>query len=179
MAPRRPDTAFATNRLPRSLAKPSESDLIASKRLLRYLCGTLDLGLRLRVQDRACTTLTVFSDCVWASDRPTRNSFSQLRCQDTVGDCPVILRGRLHYMLSDPTARVAIGVASRRGLQRIRHLDVRFLWLKAEIATKRVRISNVAGAENVADANIKPSDKHSIDICLSIFGCYADPKTVS
>ena len=35
----------------------------------------------------------------------------------------------------------AIGVASRRGLQRLRHLDVRFLWLQAEeTASKNVRI---------------------------------------
>ena len=32
----------------------------------------------------------------------------------------------------------AIGVASRRGLQRLRHLDLRFLWLQAETAAKRV-----------------------------------------
>ena len=36
----------------------------------------------------------------------------------------------------------AIGVASRRGLQRLRHLDVRFLWLQAETASN----SNQQGA---------------------------------
>ena len=45
LAPRRPDIAFATNRLARSLEKPSKSDIIASKRLLRYLQGTQDFGL--------------------------------------------------------------------------------------------------------------------------------------
>ena len=75
-APRRPDIAFATNRLARSLANPSKSDIIASKRLLRYLRGTHDLGLKLRVQNRACSTLTVFTDSDWAGDRPTRKSVS-------------------------------------------------------------------------------------------------------
>ena len=37
LAPRRPDIALATNRLARSLACPSKSDIIASKRFLRYL----------------------------------------------------------------------------------------------------------------------------------------------
>ena len=32
----------------------------------------------------------------------------------------------------------AIGVASRRGLQRLRHLDVRFLCLQAETASKNI-----------------------------------------
>ena len=39
LVPRRPDIAFATNRLARSLAKPSKSDLIASKRLLSDICA--------------------------------------------------------------------------------------------------------------------------------------------
>ena len=74
LAPRRPDIAFATNRLARSLEKPSKSDIIASKRLLRYLQGTQDFGLKLQVQNRACSTLTVFTDSDWAGDRPTRKS---------------------------------------------------------------------------------------------------------
>ena len=49
LAPRWPDIAFATNRLAKSLAKPSKSDIIASKRLLRYLRGTTDFGLKLQV----------------------------------------------------------------------------------------------------------------------------------
>ena len=59
MTPRRPDIAFATNRLARSLAKRSKSDIIASKRLLRHLCGAVDFGLKLQVQNTGCTTLTV------------------------------------------------------------------------------------------------------------------------
>ena len=59
----------------------------------------------------------------------------------------------------------AIGVASRRGLQRLRHLDVRFLWLQAETASKNIRISKVPGPENVADANTKSADKRSLEFC--------------
>ena len=76
LASRRPDTSFATNRRARSLAKPSKSDILASKRLLRYLRGTMDFGLELPVQNRACSTLTVFTDSDWAGDRPTRKSVS-------------------------------------------------------------------------------------------------------
>ena len=42
LAPRRPDINFATNRLASSLAKPSKSNFIASKRLLRDPRGTMD-----------------------------------------------------------------------------------------------------------------------------------------
>ena len=41
------------------------------------------------------------------------------------------------HLCSDSTG--AIGVASRIGPQRLRHLDVRFRWLQAETAAKRVR----------------------------------------
>ena len=41
VAPRRPDIAFATNRLAPSLAKLSKSDFVASKRFLRYLHGVI------------------------------------------------------------------------------------------------------------------------------------------
>ena len=76
LAPRRPDIAFATNRLARSLAKPSKADIIASNHLLRYLRGTLDHGLKLQVRNKTCSTLTVFADSDWAGDRPTRKSVS-------------------------------------------------------------------------------------------------------
>ena len=57
----------------------------------------------------------------------------------------------------------AIGVASRRGLERLRHLDVRYMWLQAETASNNVRIGKVPGPENVADANTKPADKRSLE----------------
>ena len=101
LAPRLPYIAFATNRLARSLANPSKSDIIASKRLLRYLRGTQDLGLKLQVQNRACSTLTVFTDSDWAGDRPTQVRVfvcnhagwipDQCWCPNTVSDCSIVM----------------------------------------------------------------------------------------
>ena len=70
----------------------------------------------------------------------------------------------------------ASGEANRRGLERLRHLDVRFLWLQAETASKNIRISKVSGPENVADANTKPADKRSLEFCLSKMGVTEIPK---
>ena len=70
----------------------------------------------------------------------------------------------------------ATGVASRRGLQRLRHLDVRFLWLQAETANNNVRISKVPGPENVADADTKPADRRSLEFCRSKMGVKEIPK---
>ena len=70
----------------------------------------------------------------------------------------------------------AIGVASRRGLQGLRHLDVRFLWLQQETAHKKFRISKVPGLENVADANNKPADRRSLEFCRTNMGVTEIPK---
>ena len=70
----------------------------------------------------------------------------------------------------------AIGVASRRGVQRPRQLDVRILWLQEETASKSVRISKVPGPENVADANTKPADRRSLEFCRLNLGVTEIPK---
>ena len=69
-----------------------------------------------------------------------------------------------------------IGVANRRGLQRLRHLHVRFLWLQAETANKNVRISKVPGLEKVADANTKPADRRLLEFCRLNMGVTEIPK---
>ena len=179
LAPRRPEIAFATNRLAKSLTNPSKSDISASKLLLRYLRGTQDLGLKLQVQNRACSTLTVFTDSDWAGDRTTRKSVSLwvimldgFLIRAGARTQSVSARSSCEAEFFAPTAATSeakhiqalflasgqhvnihlrsdisgsIGVASRRGLQRLRHLDVRFLWLQAETASKSVRISKVPG----------------------------------
>jgi len=68
----------------------------------------------------------------------------------------------------DSTA--AIGTASRRGLQRLRHLDTRFLWLQGEVAEKRLRLKKVAGPENAADSNTKACDHKSLVFCRQRMG---------
>ena len=209
LAPRRPDIAFATNRLARSLASPSKSDIIATKRLLSYLRGTQDLRPKLQVQNRACSTLTVFTDSDWAGVRPTCKSVSSwvimrdgflisagARTQSVIAQSSceaeytaataatseakfiqaLFLACGQHvniHLRSDSSG--AIGVASRRGLQRLRHLDVRFLWLQAENASKNIRISNVPAPENVADAYTKPAD-HSLEFCRLKMGVTEIPE---
>ena len=57
----------------------------------------------------------------------------------------------------------AIGVASRKGLQRFRHLDVRFLWLQAEIAANRVATNKVLGQTFAR-------------VLSYVYGSYTDPR---
>ena len=68
----RPDISMAVSNLSRFLSEPNSKHWEAGKRVLRYLKGTIDLGLLLGGQD-SCT-LTGYCDSDWVSDTGTRRS---------------------------------------------------------------------------------------------------------
>ena len=50
----------------------------------------------------------------------------------------------------------AKSIASRIGLGRVRHLEVKFLWLQAVVCDKRLEVRKVHGTQNPADILTKP-----------------------
>lgn len=62
----RPDISFSVNRLSQHLNGPSHVHMQATKRILRYLKGTIDHGLHL-TRDTS-HSLTAFYDSDWAGD---------------------------------------------------------------------------------------------------------------
>jgi hypothetical protein len=60
----RPDIAYAVQQVFLHMYSPRESHLASLKRILRYICGTLDLGLLLRPS--TTTDLVVYTDADWA-----------------------------------------------------------------------------------------------------------------
>ena len=76
-------------------------------------------------------------------------------------------------VLSDSSA--AIGIVSREGIGRTRHINVRHLWLQRKIADKEFSIKKVDGVSNVADLMTKSlakadSDKFMVAMKMSIRG---------
>ncbi|XP_019171428.1 PREDICTED: uncharacterized protein LOC109166983 [Ipomoea nil] len=69
----RPDLSFSVNRLCQFMHSPTEEHWAALKRVLRYIKGTLTLGLRLAASD-APPTLHAFSDFDWAGCSVDRKS---------------------------------------------------------------------------------------------------------
>ncbi|KAI5336302.1 hypothetical protein L3X38_015569 [Prunus dulcis] len=61
----RPDLAFAVNTVAQYMSAPRTSHMIAVKRILRYIKGTLDFGLTLCPQSSPAR-LTAYSDADWA-----------------------------------------------------------------------------------------------------------------
>ncbi|KAH9744520.1 retrovirus-related pol polyprotein from transposon RE1 [Citrus sinensis] len=70
----RPEIAFSVNKLSQFLAAPTVNHWQACKRILRYLKGTLHLGLQF--YSHGVQSLDCFSDADWASDKDDRRSIA-------------------------------------------------------------------------------------------------------
>ena len=55
-------------------------------------------------------------------------------------------------------ASAAKGIASRRGLGKVRHIEVSQLWLQEKVATGAIEVMKVKGEGNLADALTKALD---------------------
>lgn len=71
-------------------------------------------------------------------------------CQDMGVDMGVDLRLKVY---SDTSA--AIGIAMRRGIGKVRHIEVHHLWLRDRVGRWDVLIEKVHGEKNPADALTK------------------------
>ena len=72
----RPDIAYATNDLGRFNAQAKRFHLDAARHVLRYLAGTMDLGLKFNRSKSDSLNVEVYSDASWANDLETRRSTS-------------------------------------------------------------------------------------------------------
>ena len=63
-------------------------------------------------------------------------------------------------------------------MQRIRHLDVRYLWLQDEVAHKRLVLRKCRGDENIADGGTKPVDIATLTMCRKGFCLRTGPSSI-
>lgn len=96
----RPDIAQAVSVVSRFNANPNTTHLTAVKRILRYLKGTLTLGLK--YQRTETGTLVGYSDADWAGDQDDRRS--------TTGNIFLLAGGAVSW-LSKKQATVALSTA--------------------------------------------------------------------
>jgi hypothetical protein len=50
----------------------------------------------------------------------------------------------------------ARGIACRRGLGRVRHIEVNQLWIQDRVINRDIEIAKINGKENIADIHTKP-----------------------
>ena len=67
-------------------------------------------------------------------------------------------------------AHATIGTLHRRGLGKLRHVEVEELWLQQEISKNNISISKVKGTENTADLGTKPLKKDAADYLMKKMG---------
>jgi hypothetical protein len=68
--------------------------------------------------------------------------------------CKELTLDRELHLHSDSAAGIAS--VSKRGFGRLRHLDIKQLWLQEEVRAGRLRVHHVSSAENVSDLLTKP-----------------------
>ena len=64
-------------------------------------------------------------------------------------------------------AIAAIGIARRKGLGKIRHLDTTDLWIQDKIRSKQVILDKVPGSENMADILTKYVERGLLHAALA------------
>ena len=71
---------------------------------------------------------------------------------------------------TDSTA--TIGICSRDGLGKLRHIDTKCLWLQHQVRSRRIEVRKVKGTENPADVFTKHlSSAQTVEALLKLFGC--------
>ena len=75
----------------------------------------------------------------------------------------------------------ALGICSRVGLGKLRHIDTHTLWVQQAVRSRRVELKKVLGEENPADLLTKHSlSRERVEKLTSLFDCYfRDGRAVS
>ena len=67
-------------------------------------------------------------------------------------------------------ASSAIAIGSRHGLGKIRHMELKYLWLQQLVATKHVRFIKVKGTEHPPDIGTKHLSREALAKCIEMVG---------
>jgi histone deacetylase 1/2 len=95
----RPDIAFSVNQACQFMHNPMESHVVAVKRILRYLRGTLDYGIHFQP---GTLNLQAYSDADWAGDPNDRHSISGFVVY--LGSSPILWASKKQHTVSRSSA---------------------------------------------------------------------------
>ena len=202
----RSDIKFAVKELSRRMAKPRVKDVMAAKRLARYLLAKPRMICKFHKQPLP-DWIEGWTDSDWAGCLDTRKSTSggvlkwgshilktwsstqnvialssgeaefyalvkaasqSLGMKVMLADMGLGTRINLHSKVKVVTdASAARGMALRRGLGPVRHLEVNQLWVQDKVASGELRIEKVGGKVNIADALTKHVDGKTLLVHIS------------
>ena len=67
-------------------------------------------------------------------------------------------------------ASTAKGIATRRGMGKVRHIEVNQLWLQEHVARANIKVEKIDGVKNIADQLIKYVTKEGISFHMNETG---------
>ena len=68
-------------------------------------------------------------------------------------------------------ANAATGIIGRQGRDKVRHLDLSYLWLQAAVLGKEVVLRKVQSGDNMADIGTKVLERGTIQRHMENLGC--------
>ena len=80
--------------------------------------------------------------------------------------------GIVFEILMKIDASAAIGIIQRKGLGKVRHIEVKDLWLQDEVRERRIVIEKIPGVGNPADMGTKGLSRGDIDKHVQKLRCY-------
>ncbi|OWY92519.1 Integrase, catalytic core protein [Phytophthora megakarya] len=185
---RRPGLAYAVGQLSRFVAKPSAKHVGTLKRVLRYLAGTLDYGIKYRHSKGVPSIITLegFCDSDWTNDPESRKSttgfvFTLKRnmsaCEATME--AISASNILQEVLPDRDVQLKLGIDNQAAhvlatnptySRRPRHIELRWHFVREQVQKGAIMLHMVQGNENPADAFTNPLDKLRLKGLLEFVG---------
>ncbi|GAU51495.1 hypothetical protein TSUD_413780, partial [Trifolium subterraneum] len=153
----RPDLAYSVGIVSRFMDKPKSSHLIAAKRILRYVKGTIDYGVFFPANDRKneCK-LMGYTDSNWCGDVEDRKStagyifyFGEAQISWCSKKEPVVALSSLTLKVDNVSA---INLAKNPIVHgRSKHIEMRFHYLREQVNNGNLALEYCKSEEQVAD----------------------------
>uniref|UniRef100_A0A2N9I718 Integrase catalytic domain-containing protein n=1 Tax=Fagus sylvatica TaxID=28930 RepID=A0A2N9I718_FAGSY len=161
----RPDLAFAVNKLSQYMHTPTTDHWSFVKRLLRYLCGTINEGLQ--IHRKSPLNLHAYSDADWAGDKDDFSSTSAYVIY--LGRNPVSWSSKKQKTIARSSTEAEISIilyCDNVGAtqlcsnpvfhSRMKHVAIDYHFIRDQVQNGILRVAHVSSADQLADALTKP-----------------------
>lgn len=149
----RADITHAVNVLSRFMISPGPNHLVAAKRVLRYLRGTVDEGLTYRGGTGEQLTIDAYTDATWSEDSDTRRSTTGYVIK--INGCTVSWASKMQKTVSLSSAEAEYMALSATGQE--------VIWIKKFLSELYVNVADMptrVWCDNQAAIEIASDDQH-------------------
>ena len=154
---------FQDQQQPKSIDVYVDADFAARETMLRSTSGVAEFYGRSPIEFGSSTqSVRALSTAESEFYEVTKGSAHSLHSQAILKGFGVTVEGDV---LSD--ANAGIGIASRQGCGRLKHLEVKWLWVQEKVSEKALRMRRHPRETNVADLATKYLSNHRMEMLLA------------